>query len=404
MPEKSGAALFVALWSLLSACDEAQRPATVVSDSSGVRIITTGPQDFNLAWAFVPEDTLGGKGRGEESFYTVTRATIAVGDRGIYVWDPAAHVVRAFDRNGRYRWSAGREGGGPGEIRFGNSIAVDEEDRTYVYDGAKEALVVFGPLGKALPEVPFPVAPIRAWRRHFDVHPHGFVFWRREPYLGRDQRQTQLLWTEWADTLVLVSTWVPLSRTARLTGCPLRLTMPVLGAPRFHWDRVDRRVAVNTVADYVINVFDSGVLTLSIRRDIPANIFTEDTALEAYSSRAGTGPIGGMCQMSPAEMLRKFGHADKHQVLDGITVGPDGSVWALRGGGKPGAPGRIDVFDRDGAYVGTLPEGTPFPLIFLDGDRVAFATRDSFDVERLVLARLVQDGRRLDAMDRVSSY
>lgn len=47
------------------------------------------------------------------------------------------------------------------------------------------------------------------------------------------------------------------------------------------------------------------------------------------------------------------------------------------------APKPIDVFDREGRYLGTLPAGSPFPIGFLPDGRILVA--DEFDVERLVL-------------------
>jgi hypothetical protein len=52
------------------------------------------------------------------------------------------------------------------------------------------------------------------------------------------------------------------------------------------------------------------------------------------------------------------------------------------------APGVIDIFDASGAYQGTLPGGTPFPLVFLDEDRFGGAEKDATDLVRLVVFRV----------------
>lgn len=375
---------------ILVACDTPAAVQTVITDSAGVVIAVTDERDSRLAWQVHEALTLGGKEQGPQSFFVVSRATVAIGADGrIHVWDGMTHAVHAFDSAGRHLWSVGREGQGPGEITYGNSIAADEKNRVFVYDGGKGGLVVFGSEGELLPQVPFPASPIRARQPHFDVHARGFVFWRRERYQGSDQRRTELLWTDDADTAVLVFTDQPITRTARFPGCPLALGLPVLGAPLLNWHRAGQRVAVNHVPEYIIEVFDEGRRTLSIRRTIAPEPITEAEALRHYSSQTEPGPLAGMCRASAREMVKQLGFAPKHQILTGLAVAPDGSIWARRRDGTGG--NLIDVFDPGGRYLGTLPPSTPFPIAFIDRDRFVFAVSDSLDVQRLVIARLARD-------------
>ena len=50
--------------------------------------------------------------------------------------------------------------------------------------------------------------------------------------------------------------------------------------------------------------------------------------------------------------------------ISGLAAAPDGSIWVRRsqvtGEGEPS----IDVYGPDGAYTGTLPPGSPFPVAF----------------------------------------
>ena len=48
-------------------------------------------------------------------------------------------------------------------------------------------------------------------------------------------------------------------------------------------------------------------------------------------------------------------------VLRDVLGGPDGSLWVQRNDNY-GQPGRIDLFDADGVYRGTLPADSPFPI------------------------------------------
>lgn len=44
----------------------------------------------------------------------------------------------------------------------------------------------------------------------------------------------------------------------------------------------------------------------------------------------------------------------------------------------------IDVLDPEGRYLGTLPEGSPFPIAFLSPDTLITEETDELDVEYLV--------------------
>ena len=51
----------------------------------------------------------------------------------------------------------------------------------------------------------------------------------------------------------------------------------------------------------------------------------------------------------------------------------------------------VDVFDRDGEYLGTLPTGAPEPAAFLaNGDLVA-VEKDDMDVERIAVYRVSRE-------------
>jgi len=83
---------------------------------------------------------------------------------------------------------------------------------------------------------------------------------------------------------------------------------------------------------------------------------------------------------------------DKHTFLDAIpTVGAlaladDGSLWVRRWHAHADS-GAIDVFDVEGAYVGTLPSDFPFPIQFTPEGDLVTVERDEMDVERLVVLR-----------------
>lgn len=73
--------------------------------------------------------------------------------------------------------------------------------------------------------------------------------------------------------------------------------------------------------------------------------------------------------------------------LDALRFAPDGLLWVVRGH-VDGEEPAIDVFDPAGSYVGTLPPGSPVPLLFLPDGRLVAEETDELDVDRLVVYRL----------------
>ena len=88
-----------------------------------------------------------------------------------------------------------------------------------------------------------------------------------------------------------------------------------------------------------------------------------------------------------AQLIEKRGIAPRLQAVDALRFAPDGGLWAVRGH-VDGEEPAIDVFDPDGEYVGTLPPGSPVPLLFLPDGRLVAEERDELDVERLVVYRV----------------
>jgi hypothetical protein len=352
-----------------------------------VRIVIDAGHDRPLPWSADTLFALGGKDSGPEMFYRVNRSSVGTDSHdNIYVWDPSNSHLVVFDGNGEFLWSAGREGGGPGEVKSGNSLAVDREGTAYIYDWGKSALVRYGERGAVLSEVHFPYTPIRAWDGHFAPNRSGFTFWRRERFQGSDERTTELLRVENGDTTVLFATNHSLTRTARLPGCPLTLTLPVLFAPSLLWHSVQDEVVVNVTADYILDVFRAGAKTLSVRRAIEPVEVTEAAALGEFRDRARLGPVAG-CSASPREILKEIGYEPRRQVVSALMLSPDGVIWVQRRL-ENRDEFRIDIFAVDGVYLGTLPPQFPFPVVIFEDGRIGVRLKDELDVERLAVIRI----------------
>ena len=112
---------------------------------------------------------------------------------------------------------------------------------------------------------------------------------------------------------------------------------------------------------------------------------------EAASATIGDGVRvvagGGVRICDPEEVVERRGFAETIPVIGEVARGPGSTLWVRRSSG-PGAPEPIDVFDRDGTYLGTLPGATPFPVAVIREQFAAIET-DETDVDRLAVYRIV---------------
>ena len=140
-------------------------------------------------------------------------------------------------------------------------------------------------------------------------------------------------------------------------------------------------VAIAASSRYEIETLRSGVPERRIVREVEPRVASRDLALqEVRDGYELTAPA--RCRISPSELVEARGFAEMVPAISGLAVAPDGSIWvrraAVTGEGDP----RIDILGPDGAYLGTLPPGSPFP--------VAFAGRATD--YRIVSIRSAEDG------------
>jgi hypothetical protein len=73
------------------------------------------------------------------------RATGWLSDGRIFVGDDHAHSIRIFSPRGDYLATAGREGDGPGELRWFLAVSPYRGNSLFVYDIAQRAVTIFAP-------------------------------------------------------------------------------------------------------------------------------------------------------------------------------------------------------------------------------------------------------------------
>lgn len=376
---------------ILSGCREGFPQATVLVDSAGVSIATYGGVARMLPWSLDTALLLGGEADGPEGFYKARLPLVDADSKGrIFILNDIQREVTVFDSAGMSLGVFGREGDGPGEFRFPVSVSAADSGVFFVLDGDKRAIGGMGLDGLVRPSIDYPFSVINIGFPHFQIGQTGVGLWARDPFIGAEgakDRKDRLWWISDSDTVELVPAMPSPMASAAYPRCSMWFTIAVPFAPFPRWAQWGDRVVVNVWSDYRLDVFDAGRLTMSIRQQEESDPLTENQAVALLEAR---GFRGGPCNSDAREVIRKHGFSPRPQVVRNVALEPSGSFWVE----YEGIDGdrRIDLYRGDGNYAGSLREEFPMPLGFLPDGRLLIQVKDTFDVERLGVARLLGSG------------
>lgn len=377
----------VGLLVLVAACGGDQQRATTRVDSAGVEIVTYAGPDVPLAWSFDSLFALGGADSGPQAFYQLRGGLVGADAGGnLYVLDEGAKHIVVFDSTGALVRTMGREGGGPGEMKWPITLVVAPDGRSAAYDMGTGRLVWFGSDGAIGDLVSlkglYNGGTIRATANGLLLPSRTWSDSPDEP--GRDE----LLSIAGGDTARLVSK-PSAGKAITLKSCGMSISgVSVIFAPSVRWAAAGDRVAATTVTDYEIMLLTGRDTTHILRRPLKPEVATAEAAAKQVGDRfrvasSSAGEI--VCKTD--EVVSELGFADRIPIIAEIAAGPDSTWWVRR---RPAAG--TDVYAADGEYVGTLPGSAPFPLLALPGHRIASIVTDDLDVQRLVLYRVRMNG------------
>lgn len=350
------------------------------TDSAGVVIVRNRSADLPLMLASEAVRSLGGKETDEESFYRVGSWNVGTDASGnIYVLDRQAYRVQAFDSAGRHLWTRGRQGGGPGELRFPFTLAVAGDGRLWVVDVGKRSLVHWGSAGEVLPSEPVPQGYIGGEAEWTSA---GLVMPLEDPASGADRL---VLLTEAREQVVLSSIPATDRKPIHLASCGMGFSgMAPIFSPSLVWTASASAVVVARNPEYVLDVYEDGRLVRSVRRDVPPRPATAELARASLGEGMRVRTEVGERLCDAAEVVEQLGFASHLPTVARIALAPSGVLWVERYG-VGDEPKPVDVFDREGRYLGTLPAGSPFPIGFLPDGRILVVEEDELDVQRLVV-------------------
>jgi hypothetical protein len=375
---------------ILTACGAgSERPLTAErSDSAGIEIVMNRGPDRALSWTFTRTLTLGGDDEGPESFYRVIDGRVGFDAAGnIYVLDSEAQHVLVFDATGTYLRTMGAPGQGPGEIQFPGRMHVSPEGVVSVLDFSKQGVLQWGPDGAVLDLLHLPNEE-RASRIAF-VSGNPVFSWS-----GSDSTiERRILARAAGDSIVMLATLeLPRPKMATYERCRLGLAAQPYFVPSLEWSAAGERIAASSSAAYEVDVRDPAHRML-IRRDLqPVPTTPELLAREIGDSMRVSFGGGAACAIPADEVAEARGYAPVVPAIRSLIVAPNGELWIRRGGPFTDPP-LIDVFDRTGEYLGTLPAGSPLPIAFTPSGGIAAIDKDeASDVERLAIYTVVRGG------------
>ena len=385
------ALLVIALPLVLASCGAGERAVTVVRhDSVGVEIVRTFGTVPVMDLGADTVSLIGGEDSGPASFYQVRSPLVDVDQKGlIYVLDPDRRQVVALTAAGELVETWGREGGGPGELRFPLSVTVSRGVVT-VHDAGRVLFVSYSPDG-VLDERSAPYSIISDRLRHVEAISDHLVYWQRDRFIdsdGRvvanvDDRVVRLIAANGTDTISLIDSQPTHTSTAYHPRCSARFTIAIPLAPSIHWSQWGDRFVIVAWPDFRVDWFEGAQLVRRASFGEQAPELTRREAAALLEARGTRGP----CNTSPIEFIEKHGYMPRPQAIRAVALHPDGSLWVHHE--ETTGRQRIIVFDSTAVPVGVLPEGFPMPLTFLPDGRALIQVVDSVDIERIGVVAMI---------------
>jgi len=336
-------------------CDATPEVSTdfVRTDSAGIRIITSGAADRDLAWTFDSVDVLRDSLGAPWLFEGVTGRRVVTDRLGrvyVLVGDPA---VLRFGRTGLFERSVGRKGGAPGEMEFPLSLMV-QGDSLAVLDMGRGVLVRWGPTLEAINDLPRRGALTGADALAFRS---GGVFVQDSSF-GEEGIRKQLT----ADTInggALAEVTQP--RGTFLRGCGfVSIALPPFFTPDLIWAAAGPRVLVNVGPAYDVRLYEGPRLIASVRRTLTPRAPTVDDVRRLFPEGLKlSAPNAPECTFSH-DALMTVGLADVMPFVTDLALLSDGTIWVQRSL-RDEVPSVVDVFGSDGGYAGTL-RGMALPV------------------------------------------
>lgn len=349
----------------------------LAGEDSGSR--SASASDVPLAWRYSEEPSSVDGGSEPIAILSGLHPGLIAADGGHYfVFDPVAGQVKRYDVDGRATMRIGRMGRGPEEFATPVALGTDRRGSLLVFDLAKRALVHFDSAGRHVGEI-----------RVEGVYGGGPIVVSGPDVvlalLSIDRKarglRSELVRVKPSGRTLLLTSLEPLPKGMAIQGCPGLMPLRRRFVPRLIWDGSEERIVATSDARYVLSVWRHGEHVFNFGRAIaPPRVGSDSAKLDVSQDPLLRG-LGETCGRNAAAAVEEIGYEKVAQLVEAVTLSPDGEFWVTRrfGGGR-----RVDVFDSLGAYRGTLPDDWPPVSRFVDSGRfLSLVETDSGQVLRL---------------------
>lgn len=333
-------------------------------------------------------------GSGPETFARIT-GLAQLHDGRLLVLDGGANEGRVFAPDGRFLFSFGRAGAGPGEFNDPCCVGLDPGNRVWIRDGGNARYDVFE-IGDTAAQYRFSVR-----MGHGDVN-----FWAPLTFDGRgrlidighrpdgDGLGIVRLHTDTAGVVTdsvripavpIDSTGLRVVSRATPAGNVVRYLYPPWGPVELLTHGPAGQYAKAVSSAYRIAWYDSEGALLRVVRE-PDRPGPEPTAEERQRAQARIDEEAERLGLSATE---RFAVPRRKQPLSMLAFDEKGRLWVLFTRAA-GAPNRADVRNPDGslAFTAEWPGGIDILWAGILGDTVVLGVRrDSLGVESLVRIR-----------------
>lgn len=360
--------------------------ATTVTDSVGVAVVTEAGIDHPLEWTAERILVISPADEDSAGFFEASDVDVLPGHR-IVVLDRQGKKIVLFDEEGHLLAQYGREGSGPGEFQYPLELTVTPGGGVTVFDLMNRRLERFD--STLAPKAPDP----------FQVPYFGGRLAFAGPYLVLPTTDP----TDLSSSTQILSALGPadsveIVRYAREAGKPIQLEscgmgfsgMPRIFAPTTHWAAgQDGLVVVVGTGRYEVDLYRQPGFRLErrIRRAVPAIQATAEMAKASMGGAMRVMTSAGERVCDADEVVEQRGFAPQVPPISDVAVSPRGNIYLERWAPKD-EPRSIDLLSPDGAYMGTLASGFPFPAAFLGDDRIVVTEEDEMGLRSVVVYRI----------------
>ncbi len=363
-----------------------------VDDSMGVFIASNSGEPGRWHVSTVPQVDIGDLAQGPEYQLFQVRDVATLGDGRILVANDGSREIRVYGPDGEFLAAWGGHGEGPGEFLSVIELAHSADRQILAWDGVRNVLNRFDQTGRFVGSTPMGGGFVSAaWT--VDLLPGGRMLLPILDGFGVDTPEGLyrrplhfVVYDPAADRTVEYGSWDGPETYVETAGTSVRAAVLAFGGSADGAVTTDGRVHIAQGSDPEIRSYDEdGDLLRIVRWDagptVPADAAIATARERDLANNADDAPARAFVEAQYAVIPE--GRALPFVVS--LVSGPDGEVWSQRFSVVGEGPWLWDVFDSEGVHTAVVEMPADFHPTEIGVDYVVGTSRDTADVEHVLL-------------------